>query len=235
MSNHKGTLYLLPNSLGGGIDSYATEMSKALAARINHFVVEEIKSARKLLRALGMKRDFEEVQFYYLNEHSKANDAESLLKPLLEGEDVAIISEAGVPCVADPGSSLVSLAHESNIKVVPLSGPSSILMALMASGMNGQQFTFNGYLPRERGERARKIKQLDQLGAKGNTQIFMDVPYRNQQVLDDILTNCKMESKLCIASNISTQAEMILTKTIAEWLMLKPQLPKEPAMFLLGK
>ncbi len=235
MSKHKGILYLLPNSLGGGVDSFATELGKSVAQNTSHFVVEEIKSARKLLRSLGMKRDFEEVEFYFLNEHTKSNDVESLLKPLISGENMAIISEAGVPCVADPGSNLVALAHEQSIKVVPLSGPSSILMALMSSGMNGQQFTFNGYLPRERSERVRRIKQLEQLSFKGHTQIFMDVPYRNQQVLEDLLANCKPESKICIACNISTQAEKIVTKTVVEWLMLKPELPKDPVMFLLGK
>jgi 16S rRNA (cytidine1402-2'-O)-methyltransferase len=235
VATRKGTLYLIPNSLGGGVDAFATEWGKQLVQKIDHFVVEEIKSARRLLRALGMKRDFEEVQFYFLNEHTRSNEMDSLLKPLLAGHDAAIISEAGLPCVADPGSSLVALAHENGIKVVPLSGPSSIFMALMASGLNGQEFTFNGYLPRERSDRMRKIKQLDSLGAKGHTQIFMDVPYRNQQVLEDLLQHCRAESKLCIACNISTQAEMIHTKTIAEWLMLQPSLPKEPTMFLLGK
>lgn len=235
MATRKGTLYLIPNSLGGGVNSFATELSKQLVQKVEHFVVEEIKSARRLLRALGLKREFEEVNFYFLNEHTRFNEMDSLLKPLLAGHDAAIISEAGLPCVADPGSSLVALAHENGIKVVPLSGPSSIFMALMASGMNGQEFTFNGYLPRDRSERIRKIKQLDSLGAKGHTQIFMDVPYRNQQVLEDLLQHCRTESKLCIACNISTQAEMILTKTIAEWLVLQPSLPKEPTMFLLGK
>jgi 16S rRNA (cytidine1402-2'-O)-methyltransferase len=235
VATRKGTLYLIPNSLGGGVDAFATEWGKQLVQKIDHFVVEEIKSARRLLRALGMKRDFEEVQFYFLNEHTRSNEMDSLLKPLLAGHDAAIISEAGLPCVADPGSSLVALAHENGIKVVPLSGPSSIFMALMASGLNGQEFTFNGYLPRDRNDRMRKIKQLDSLGAKGHTQIFMDVPYRNQQVLEDLLQHCRAESKLCIACNISTQAEMIHTKTIAEWLMLQPSLPKEPTMFLLGK
>jgi 16S rRNA (cytidine1402-2'-O)-methyltransferase len=235
VATRKGTLYLIPNSLGGGVDAFATEWGKQLVQKIDHFVVEEIKSARRLLRALGMKRDFEEVQFYFLNEHTRSNEMDSLLKPLLAGHDEAIISEAGLPCVADPGSGLVALAHENGIKVVPLSGPSSIFMALMASGMNGQEFTFNGYLPRDRNDRMRKIKQLDSLGAKGHTQIFMDVPYRNQQVLEDLLQHCKTDSKLCIACNISTQAEMIHTKTITEWLMLQPSLPKEPTMFLLGK
>lgn len=235
MATRRGTLYLIPNSLGGGVDAFSTEWGKQLVQKIDHFVVEEIKSARRLLRALGMKRDFEEIQFYYLNEHTRNNEMDSLLQPLLAGHDVGVISEAGLPCVADPGSNLVALAHENAIKVVPLSGPSSIFMALMASGMNGQEFTFNGYLPRERNDRVRKIKQLDSLGGKGHTQIFMDVPYRNQQVLEDLLQHCRSESKLCIACNISTQAEMIHTKTIAEWLVLQPSLPKEPTMFLLGK
>lgn len=235
MNHQKGILYLLPNSLGGGVETFATDMGRELVQRIEHFVIEEIKSARKLLRALGLKKDFEEVEFYFLNEHTKPQDIDILLQPLIKGEDMAIISEAGLPCVADPGSNFVALAHTYGIKVIPLAGPSSIFMALMASGMNGQQFTFNGYLPRERTERVRKIKQMEQSAAKGHTQIFMDAPYRNQQVADDILASCNKEMKLCIASNISTRVEMILTKTVGEWIQLHPQLPKEPIMFLLGK
>jgi len=154
---------------------------------------------------------------------------------LLQGHDMGLISEAGVPCVADPGSSVVALAHEQGVKVVPLVGASSILLALMASGFNGQQFTFNGYLPRERSERTRKIKQLEQLALSGVTQIFMDAPYRNNQVLEDVLQTCRMETKLCIASNITCDNERINTKTVLDWTMRKPDINKMPVMFLLGK
>lgn len=235
MANTKGTLYLIPNTLGSGTDKYATQQLASTVASIEHFIVEEIKSARRLLRQMGVSRPLEELDFYMLNEHTRSQDIDTVIEPLLQGHDMGLISEAGVPCVADPGSHVVALAHEHGIKVIPLVGPSSILMALMASGFNGQQFTFNGYLPRERTDRIRKIKQLEQLALTGITQIFMDAPYRNNQVLEDLLQTCRMDSKLCIASNITCDNERINTKTITEWSIRKPDLNKMPVMFLLGK
>jgi 16S rRNA (cytidine1402-2'-O)-methyltransferase len=170
-----------------------------------------------------------------LNEHTRSQEMDSIIEPLLQGLDMGLISEAGVPCVADPGSNVVAMAHEAGLKVVPLVGPSSILLALMASGFNGQQFTFNGYLPREKADRIRKIKQLEQLALAGVTQLFMDAPYRNNQVLDDVLQTCRMETKLCIASNITCDNERINTKTIMDWNVRKPDIHKMPVMFVLGK
>jgi 16S rRNA (cytidine1402-2'-O)-methyltransferase len=235
MANSKGTLYLIPNTLGSGVDKYMTTQLQRICATTETFIVEDIKSARRLLRQVGVSRPIEELAFLSLNEHTKAGDIEELIAPLMNGQDIGLISEAGVPCVADPGSAVVELAHEHGIKVVPLVGPSSILMALMASGFNGQQFTFNGYLPRERSERSRKIRQLEQLALSGITQIFMDAPYRNNQVLDDLLQTCRMDTKLCIASNITCDNERINTKTITEWSIRKPDLNKMPVMFVLGK
>ena len=235
MAKTTGTLYLIPNSLGSGTDKYATQLLSATVSRMEHFIVEEIKSARRLLRQMGVTRPLEELDFRMLNEHTRSQEVNSIIEPLLQGHDMGLVSEAGVPCVADPGSTVVALAHEQGIKVVPLVGPSSILLALMASGFNGQQFTFNGYLPRERSERTRKIKQLEQLALTGITQIFMDAPYRNNQVLDDVLQTCRMETKLCIASNITCDNERINTKTIMDWSVRKPDINKMPVMFLLGK
>ena len=235
MAKTTGTLYLIPNSLGSGTDKYATQLLSATVSRMEHFIVEEIKSARRLLRQMGVTRPLEELDFRMLNEHTRSQEVNSIIEPLLQGHDMGLISEAGVPCVADPGSTVVALAHEQGIKVVPLVGPSSILLALMASGFNGQQFTFNGYLPRERSERTRKIKQLEQLALTGITQIFMDAPYRNNQVLEDVLQTCRMEPKLCIASNITCDNERINTKTIMDWSVRKPDINKMPVMFLLGK
>ena len=235
MSNTKGILYLLPNTLGSTTDAFATVLSKHIAQQISHYIIEEIKSARRLLRALGVAAPFEEFEFYNLNEHTTDAEVLTCIKPLLEGHHMAIISEAGLPCVADPGSNVVKLAHENGIRVVPLSGPSSIMMALMASGMNGQLFTFNGYLPRERSERIKKIRQLEQLAIKGHTQLFMDAPYRNNQVLEDVLANCRMDTRLCIATNISCDNEHITTHDITGWHMKKPDLHKQPVMFVLGK
>ena len=235
MANTKGTLYLIPNTLGSGTDKYATQQLISTVSKIEHFIVEEIKSARRLLRQMGVSRPLEELDFRMLNEHTRTSEIDTVIEPLLQGLDMGLISEAGLPCVADPGSSVVAMAHEAGVKVVPLVGPSSILMALMASGFNGQQFTFNGYLPRERTDRIRKIKQLEQLALTGITQIFMDAPYRNNQVLDDLLQICRMETKLCIASNITCDNERINTKTIMDWSVRKPDINKMPVMFLLGK
>ncbi len=235
MAKSKGTLYLIPNTLGSGTDKYATQQLASTVSNLEHFIVEEIKSARRLLRQLGIARPLEELDFRMLNEHTRSQEMDSIIEPLLQGLDMGLISEAGVPCVADPGSSVVAMAHEAGLKVVPLVGPSSILLALMASGFNGQQFTFNGYLPREKADRVRKIKQLEQLALAGVTQLFMDAPYRNNQVLEDVLQTCRMETKLCIASNITCDNERINTKTIMDWNVRKPDIHKMPVMFVLGK
>jgi 16S rRNA (cytidine1402-2'-O)-methyltransferase len=235
MTKSKGTLYLIPNTLGSGIDKYSTHQLASTVLALEHFIVEEIKSARRLLRQMGVSRPLEELDFHMLNEHTRSQEIDSVIEPLLQGHDMGLISEAGVPCVADPGSNVVAMAHEAGVKVVPLVGPSSILLALMASGFNGQQFTFNGYLPRERADRIRKIKQLEQLAMAGVTQIFMDAPYRNNQVLEDVLQTCRMETKLCIASNITCDNERINTKTVMDWSVRKPDIHKMPVMFLLGR
>lgn len=235
MAKITGSLYLIPNTLGSGTDKYASKHLTQTIHSIENFIVEEIKSARRLLRQLGVERPLEELDFQLLNEHTDNRDLTPLIEPLLAGKNVGLISEAGVPCVADPGSSMVSMAHAAGIRVIPLVGPSSILLALMASGFNGQRFSFNGYLPRERSERIRKIKQLEQLAFGGHTQLFMDAPYRNNQVLEDLLTNCKPDTLLCIASNITCDNERINTKTIGDWSVHPPDLNKIPVMFLIGK
>jgi 16S rRNA (cytidine1402-2'-O)-methyltransferase len=235
MGTTKGKLYLIPNTLGSGVDKYASVHLKTTVESLQTFIVEEIKSTRRLIRQLGITKPMEEFDFRILNEHTQQENFTSLIEPLLNGVNVGLVSEAGVPCVADPGSQIVELAHETGIKVEPLVGPSSILLALMASGMNGQQFSFNGYLPRERADRVKKIKQLEQLAKSGITQIFMDAPYRNNQVLEDILASCNLNSKLCIASNITCDNERINTKTIADWSQRKPDLNKMPVMFVMGR
>jgi len=235
MTKKIGILYLIPNTLGSASDKYATQYLIQTVAQLDTFIVEEIKSARRLLRQLGITRPLEELDFRMLNGHTRSTELSSILEPLSQGHSIGLISEAGVPCVADPGSNIVAMAHEAGARIVPLVGPSSILLALMASGFNGQQFSFVGYLPRERSERSRKLKQLEQLALAGTTQIFMDAPYRNNQVLDELLQTCRMETKLCIASNITCDNERINTKSILEWSARKPDIHKMPVMFLLGK
>jgi 16S rRNA (cytidine1402-2'-O)-methyltransferase len=230
----KGVLYLIPNTLGSGADAYATALAAQVVSKVKIYLIEEIKSARRLMRALGYPGDFQDVEFIMLNEHSKSNELLQGLQPLLQGQSMGIISEAGLPCVADPGSDAVLLAHQLGVKVIPLSGPSSILMALMASGLNGQQFTFNGYLPRERHERIKKLKQLEFLALKNHTQLFMDAPYRNNQVLEDICGNVKPDLHLCIATNVTCDNERINTRPVGEWAKKKPDIHKQPVMFVLG-
>ena len=230
----KGVLYLIPNTLGSGADAYATALGSQIVSKVRVYLIEEIKSARRLMRALGYADDFQDVEFIMLNEHSKPDQLMQSIQPLLLGKSMGIISEAGLPCVADPGSDAVLLAHQLGVKVIPLSGPSSIMMALMASGLNGQQFTFNGYLPRERNERIKKLKQLEFLALKNQTQLFMDAPYRNNQVLEDICAQVKPDLHLCIATNVSCDNERINTKPVGEWAKKKPDIHKQPVMFVLG-
>ncbi|MFN0032355.1 MAG: SAM-dependent methyltransferase [Flavobacteriales bacterium] len=229
----KGILYLLPNTLGGHADTYCTAQSRAVTATVRCYLAEELKSARRLLRANGYTDDFSDIQFEMLNEHTREDELMSMLTPLIEGKDMAIISEAGLPCVADPGSNAVLLAQHMGVRVVPLSGPSSILMTLISSGLGAQRFTFNGYVPREKNERMHKLKQLETHASQGHTQLLMDAPYRNNQLMDDLL-KLRPSLHLCIAVNISLPDEWIKTKTVAEWKMNKPELHKKPVMFALG-
>ena len=177
----------------------------------------------------------QQLQLQVLNEHTKSEDVSALLKPLLAGNNVGIISEAGCPGVADPGSELVRLAHEKNIYVVPLVGPSSILLALMASGMNGQRFTFLGYLPREKNLRVKAIRELERnCITKNETQIFIEAPYRNLQVLEDILNTCNPGTMLCLAVDITSPSQVISTKSIGTWKKKIPDIQKRPVVFLIG-
>ncbi len=236
----KGTLYLIPSTLGDEctIDSVLPPYVKEVADRITHFIVENEKSARHFLKRLGVKIPLPQINLYLLNEHtkSKKEDLSVLLQPIMNGMDMGVLSDAGCPAIADPGADIVSLAHEKNIKVVPLVGPSSILLALMASGFNGQSFIFHGYLPRERPERIKKIKELETESVKKKqTQLFIETPYRNQHMLEDILSSCDRNTKLCIATDITLATECINTKTIQEWKKQAPQINKRPTIFLIYK
>ena len=234
-----GKLFLIPCTLGEtAIEQVLPEGNKHIVFALRIFFIEDIRSARRFLKKMGYPAPFEEVQFIELNEHSRLTfEARyELLAPLRRGQSAGILSEAGCPGIADPGSDLVSTAHVCNIPVVPLVGPSSILLALMASGMNGQSFVFHGYLPKDQGERRRKIQELERDSLKKNqTQIFIETPYRNQHVIDDLLGACHDETRICIASNITTPEESIVTKTASAWKSKKPQLGKIPTVFLLHR
>lgn len=236
MPDQKGKLFLLPNTLGGSADFTVPPAASAIVKNIDHFIVEELRSARRLLRAIEYKKNFEEVEFFLLNEHSNEDSIDLLLHPALKGNDIALLSEAGSPCIADPGSAVVREAHKNNIKVVPLCGASSILLALISSGLNGQNFAFTGYLPKDKAERVKRVKQLEQSALTHHqTQVFMDAPYRNDQVLGDMLSVLRPDTLLCIAADITCENEYIRMMSIREWKENIPQLHKRPVMFVLGK
>ena len=231
-----GTLYMIPVTLGDDNLSYVIPSDVIqLVKGLEFFVVENEKSARRFLGAVKTNKPVRELNFQLLNEHSAEKDLPALIAPLLAGHNVGMLSEAGCPGIADPGATLAALAHHKGIKVSPLVGPSSILLSLMASGFNGQQFTFLGYLPSDKAARVIKLKEIEKQSQRLNeTQIFIETPYRNQHMLEDILTSCSANTKLCIARNVSLEAELIVSKTIAEWKKNElPDLHKQPTVFLL--
>lgn len=232
----KGTLYLIPVTLGdSSIEKVIPEFNNQLINEIDIYIVENIKTARRFLKKAGIIKAIDELTFYELNKRTHESEIPQFIKPLLEGENVGILSEAGCPGVADPGAEAVAVAQQKNIKVVPLVGPSSILLALMASGFNGQSFCFNGYLPKDQKDRVRKLKDLERaVKSRNQTQLFIETPFRNNHVFEDVLKNCFESTKLCIAVDITLPTEQITTKTIAEWKKTTINLQKRPCMFLLG-
>ncbi|MES2591777.1 MAG: SAM-dependent methyltransferase [Bacteroidota bacterium] len=233
-----GTLYLIPTTLGDTAETadVLPVKIKDIINTIDEYIVENEKSARHYLKKMGIQKPLQEIILHPLNQHTETKDISTYLNSIALGKNIGIISEAGCPGVADPGSIVVKSAHEKNIKVVPLVGPSSILLALMASGFNGQSFTFNGYLPKERSERIKKIKDLERLAQqKDQTQLFIETPYRNTHLLDDILSTCDPKTPLCIACDITLPTEFIKTKSIAWWKKQIPDISKRPAIFLIYK
>ena len=233
---NKGTLYLIPCTLG---DTSAEQVLPQhvidIARKLKHFVVEQPKTARQFLSALKPEQPIQSLHFASLNEHTATNELAELLAPLLAGHDVGIISEAGCPGIADPGADLVNLAHKNGIRVVPLVGPSSILLALMASGLNGQCFAFHGYLPIAEQERNKAIATLETESAKRKqTQMFIETPYRNDKLFGALLAQCRPQTLLCVATDITLSSEQIHTRSIAQWKSQPaPQLNKRPSLFLL--
>ena len=226
-------LFLVPNSINESNENLLPDYIAHAIKDVRTFFVEEPKSSRRLLKSLMPQFPLTECRYFDLNEHSQSKDIQEYIKVLKEG-DSAIISEAGCPCVADPGADLVFLAHQYKIEVIPLVGPSSILLALMASGFNGQNFAFNGYLPKEGQDRGRKIKMLEERSLKENqTQIFMETPYRNQSILQDILTTAQDKTRLCIACDITGPHQLIKTMSVREWKNNPIDFNKKPALFLL--
>jgi len=232
---NSGTLYLIPTPLGADDIAWTTPAAvRQCAAGLGHYIVEHPKTARQFLKQIGCILPLQEIRMQVLNEHTPFNELEGLLAPLLAGNDVGLLSEAGCPAVADPGAGLVRLAHQRNLRVVPLVGPSSILLALMASGLNGQRFVFRGYLPAERSKRVSKIIELERDSiARDQTQIFIETPYRNQKLLESLVFTCHDDTVLCIACNLTLASEYISTRTVREWRHSLPELNDKPAIFLL--
>ena len=233
----KGKLYLIPTTLGEGSENKNLPPTVIeLIKNINVFIVENIRTSRRFIKKIYTNKNIDNTIFYSYGKHNTLNLQEDFLTHIYQGSDVGIISEVGVPCVADPGSKIVEFAHQFQIEVSPITGPSSILLALMASGFNGQNFSFNGYLPIDKKERSKKIKELEIYSKKkGQTQIFMETPYRNLQLFESIIKTCSKSTKLCIATDITLDSENIKTKTIEEWSKIRPEIHKRPSIFLISK
>jgi 16S rRNA (cytidine1402-2'-O)-methyltransferase len=232
-----GVLYLIPNTLGNPdttrtIPAAIPELTRV----IKIYIVENLRNARRFLKSLDRSVDIDQLLFYELNEHTAFEEIPDFLQEVVDGADAAVLSEAGLPGVADPGALVVALAHQKGIKVVPMTGPSSILLSLMASGLNGQVFTFHGYLPVKHPERIKKIREIDQrVKRTKETQIFIEAPYRNEGLFADLIDSCNPLTNLCVAADITMDTEFIRTKSIEEWKKReRPLLHKRPVIFLLG-
>ena len=234
---NKGKLFLLPTPISKeqNIMDILLPMYLDWIKSIEYFVVETPKIARSFLKDLPLEKKIQDLHIESLDEHTQKEEIKELITPLFSGNDMILLSDAGVPTVADPGYKLVSLAQKEGFKIVPLIGPSSILLALMASGLNGQSFAFHGYLPKEKGLKRKRIKSLEKIAKNtGQTQIFMETPYKNQYMVEDILEVCEEASMLCIAQNIMSSNEYIVTKSIKEWRTESIKLDKTPCLFLIN-
>lgn len=233
----KGTLYLIPTTLGDNA-SYKRvipDYNQQIVFQLTHFIVEKTRTARRFLKEIGHPVAIDEMHFVELNKHTKADEYAGFLNVVERGISVGLLSEAGTPAVADPGSVIVKQAHQKGIQIVPLSGPNSLILALMASGFSGQQFCFHGYLPKEAGQLSKKIKILEAEAQRDITQIFIETPFHNNKMLESLIKNCKPQTMLCIASDLTLPSEHIISQSIDSWKKQTADLNKKPAVFLLGK
>lgn len=231
-----GTLYLIPNTLGeSDLNSIFPSKNHDIIVSIKHFIVEDVRTIRRFLKKVDKEINIDELTFYTLNKHTDPKEVASFLSPLEKGFDVGVISEAGCPAIADPGADVVKIAQKKNIKVVPMVGPSSILLGLMASGFNGQSFAFVGYLPIEENERVKTIKHLEKRAHTENqSQIFIETPYRNMKMFEQLLNICQGSTLICVACDVTLESEYIKTKTVAEWKKAPlPDLNKRPCIFII--
>lgn len=230
-----GKIYLIPTVLAPDTQTEVLPAHTiAQVAKISHFFVENVRTARRFISSLKLGIDISELTFYLIDKRTSVDSIKKDAKVLSKGIDVGIISEAGCPGIADPGAKVVAFGHKLGAMVVPLVGPSSIFLALMASGLNGQSFAFKGYLPIDKQDRSKAIKQLEKLSAsQQQTQIFMETPFRNNQLMKDVLQHCRPNTMLCIASNVTAPDAYIATKTISQWKETLPDLHKKPTIFVL--
>ncbi|HEU4718840.1 MAG TPA: SAM-dependent methyltransferase [Bacteroidia bacterium] len=238
MTEKKGNLFLLPVTLDDATEPSSVLAGDALKAahELKLFLAENEKSARHFLKKAGTKWPLPEIKLFSMGKHGDESDIDLFIREIENGNDGGIISEAGCPAIADPGSVAVKKAHEKNIRVVPLTGPSSILLALMSSGFSGQRFRFHGYLPIDKNEKARALKSIERAVAeKDETQIFIETPFRNNQLMDDLLRVLDASTMLCVACDLTSAREFVRTKRVSEWKKQKPDLHKRPAVFLVGK
>lgn len=230
------TIYLIPCNLGESTDDPIPQYVKEIVYQLSIFFVENERSARRYLRSIGYTKNFDEVQLVLLDKQQEGKNVKQVLQSMYKNKlSAGILSEAGCPGIADPGTQVVKLAHICNIKVQPLVGPSSILLALIASGLNGQSFMFHGYLPIETAAQIKKIKELETQAARfGTTQLFMETPYRNNKMIENIVQTCMPDTKLCIACDITLDTEFIVTKSVKEWKEKLPDIHKRPAIFIIN-
>lgn len=235
MGNMFGKLYLIPTTLGDGLPLEVLPHSvKNTIEEIDFFIVENEKTARRFIKKICPEKPQPSLKIFLLNKFTTLEEIPAFLEPCIKGENVGVISEAGCPGIADPGAEIVKLAHEKNIDVVPLVGPSSILLALMASGFNGQNFSFVGYLPIEKNERKNELKRLEKLSKEQNqSQIFIETPYRNNKLLQDMVSVLNEYTKICVACDLTLSTEYIKTRTVKDWKKNMVDLHKRPTIFLI--
>ena len=234
MEQTKGNIYLIPNLLGdSALDVLPAQVSNILRS-LTYFVVENEKSARKFIKLMVPDKKQADLQIAVIDKHQRNSDFSNFFAPCMEGNSIGIISEAGCPGIADPGADIVRIAHQKGLKVIPLVGPSSLLLAMMASGLNGQNFAFNGYLPIDKQERKKILKALERKASEGQSQLFIETPYRNQQMFNDLMDNLQADTLLCIACDITLPTEEIKTLPIHLWRKVKIDIQKRPTIFIIG-
>ncbi len=233
----ENALYLIPVTLGDQEPALVLPVKVfQVIGELEEFIVENERTARRFLRKSGYTRNFDTVKFHLLNKHTLPEELAPFLDSVKNGKAVGLLSEAGVPCIADPGAVVVQLCHQHSLRVIPLTGPSSLLLALMASGFNGQNFAFHGYLPIQKPELRQKLRELEaSIYQRDQTQIFIETPYRNDKLIENILSHCQPQTRLCIATDITLDTEWISTRPVSWWRQHKPTLHKRPSVFLLYK